>query len=325
MIKTKGLRNLIRMHLARRGGHKAGKKIPVKDIDGHVQSLRAQVTEEDLKYQRRPKAKSQPKAGGGVAENFAPVLPTDTHEATAVVDGSMSLTPTELTEESLTECIPVTPWRSTAVPADFDAINFTPLEENTRLLAALDKSWTSELDQLPVLPHPAADMGESLPESDTVSYAAEWIKDSSVEVHPSIRPLVIDALLNFDDPPADNTAMKERCSEVLTKLVQNGDRRDSQLASSELDSLLCPEKRAGRASPNVIWGEKIRCIDFSSQSVQIGGLHYNAVDFGDCIPLSTHLQKALGEPNKEETNQCVVLHLAGVYDDVRITINLSKL
>ena len=313
VIKTKGLHNLIRMHLARRGGHKAEKKIPVKDIDGTVQNLRSQLTEEDMKYQRRPKAKMQPKAGGGVIESCTPVLFNDGQETTSVVGGPSVASSVDMSLDKPPECNPASVWRSTVVPTDFNAFNFTPMEENTRLLAALDNSWTKELDQLPVLPHPAAVIEKPLTE-EGISYVSEWIKDSPVEVHPSIRPQLVEALLNFDEPPADNDAMRGRCADVLTKLVRNGDRRDSQSAASALDSLLCPERRAGRAEPLVIWGEKIRCIDFSSQSVQIGGLHYNAVDFGDCISLSAHLQKALGEPNKEESNQCVVLHVAGAHE-----------
>ena len=36
------------MHMVRRGGHKSGKKVDIKDIDGFGQSLRQQVTEADL-------------------------------------------------------------------------------------------------------------------------------------------------------------------------------------------------------------------------------------------------------------------------------------
>ena len=54
VIKAKGLRPLIRMHMARRGGLRSEKKIPVKDIDGHVQNLRLGLNEEDLKYRKKP-------------------------------------------------------------------------------------------------------------------------------------------------------------------------------------------------------------------------------------------------------------------------------
>lgn len=45
-------------------------------------------------------------------------------------------------------------WRDTVFPTDFDRINFTPLEEGTRLLAALEDTWANEIDSLAVSPHP---------------------------------------------------------------------------------------------------------------------------------------------------------------------------
>ena len=250
------------MRLARRGGHKAEKKIHVKDIDGHVQSFRAQLAEADLKYQRRPKAKSQPKAGGGAVEVFVPVSQNDTCCASDNAIATVASSANVLPELEGDECTPFQSWRSTVVPSDLDLINFTSMEEGARLLAAIGDTWVNEMDLLPVSPHPTAGVTDVNMEPCTVSYSSEWIKDSSIDVNPSARPLVIDALLSYDVPPADNKAMVERCSEVLTKLVQNGGRHEGQLAATALDSLVCPEKRAGREAANVIWGEKIRCVDF---------------------------------------------------------------
>ena len=69
-IKTKGLRPLIRTHLARMGGRKAGKMSPVMDIVGYVQSFRDQLTEAYMKYRRRRIAKPEAKAGCGSIEAF---------------------------------------------------------------------------------------------------------------------------------------------------------------------------------------------------------------------------------------------------------------
>ena len=210
VIKTKGLHPLIRMHLARRGGHRAEKKIQIKDIDGHVQSLRDQLTEEDLEYQRSPKSKSQPKAGGGVLD----IPDTLTHVETAsVVDGGNAA------DKILTDINPVIvnamdsaplAWRDAVFPTDFGHINFTPLEEGNRLLAASEDAWANEIDSLPILPHPEiiADRLDSV--TRPVSYAAEWIRDSSFDVHPSIQSLVVDSMLSYDTVPEDNSAMVER-------------------------------------------------------------------------------------------------------------------
>ena len=65
VIKVKGLRPLIRMHMARRGGHRSEKRIPAKYIDGHVRSLRLGITAEDPKRRKKPeKWKETTQAGG---------------------------------------------------------------------------------------------------------------------------------------------------------------------------------------------------------------------------------------------------------------------
>ena len=50
IIKTRGLHLLIRMHLARRGGRKSEKRILPADVDGHVQNLRLQLTQQDAQH-----------------------------------------------------------------------------------------------------------------------------------------------------------------------------------------------------------------------------------------------------------------------------------
>ena len=64
MMKLEELRSLIRMHLARRGCRKSEKKISPKDIDGHVQNLRANLLETDLEHKGKLRTSDVPKAGG---------------------------------------------------------------------------------------------------------------------------------------------------------------------------------------------------------------------------------------------------------------------
>ena len=64
-MKTEGLHSLIRMHLTQRGGHKSEKKILPEDFDGHVQNLRACISEADLKHKGKAKSTASPKACGG--------------------------------------------------------------------------------------------------------------------------------------------------------------------------------------------------------------------------------------------------------------------
>ena len=54
VIKLRGLRTLIRMHLARRGGRKSEKKIPPADVDGYIKGLILSLAEQDAKYVPKP-------------------------------------------------------------------------------------------------------------------------------------------------------------------------------------------------------------------------------------------------------------------------------
>ena len=55
------------------------------------------------------------------------------------------------------------------------------------------------------------------------------------------------------------------------------------------------------------WGDCIKLDDCVCQPVSIGALHFNAVDFGDILPLNEFLQRKLVSPDREERNQCTLL------------------
>ena len=198
---------------------------------------------------------------------------------------------------------------------DFGEINFTLIDAGARLLSDIDVSWANEIGQSPVIPY--ADQLVERPEGRpdmSDKYASEWVRGSSIDLHPAVRPYVINSLMNYDSSPPDNNDMVERCSKMSTQIAQHGGRENCQLATAAaLDSLGNPGKRAGRQQITVLWGGGINCIDFPSHELQVGDIRYNAADSGDCITLSAHLQKALGEPNKE-VGHCALLHLAEVYE-----------
>lgn len=67
LVKFRGLRPLMRMRHARRGGRKSEKKIPPADIDGYIQGLRLPLAEQDNKHVSKPphpKGRWETKASG---------------------------------------------------------------------------------------------------------------------------------------------------------------------------------------------------------------------------------------------------------------------
>ena len=146
VMKLTGLHPLIKMHLARRGGHRSEKRIPVKDIDGHVQNLRSLLTEEELKYKDKDKDKGKtkwiPKAGGSACNTALANQPT------LIVAPTEMYTKTDIPETSQS-------WRTTVLPADFEAFDFTPLEGDTCALVNLQDEWVQrpiEDDAVNLLP-----------------------------------------------------------------------------------------------------------------------------------------------------------------------------
>ena len=230
VVKTKGLRPLIRMHLARRGGHRAEKKIPTKDIDGHVQNLRVGLSEEDLKFRKKPGKWVETTKAGGEQRNYS---------VTQLGDASQ---PTKL--EALTMNTPPLPaiWRDTVLPGDFSTFNFTQVEEDARLLTCIGDSWVQERGSTPT--HVLC---------DTVSTVLQdlidgWLHDHhptlSTVIAASIRMTMLEGQsLNVDSDVALFESIFKR---ALIGLVDNGSRQDGQLARSELLALEKGKQGVGR-------------------------------------------------------------------------------
>ena len=59
--QIKGLRPLIRMHLARRGGRKSEKKILPADVGEYIQGLRLSPAEQDSRHIPKPVQEGNPR------------------------------------------------------------------------------------------------------------------------------------------------------------------------------------------------------------------------------------------------------------------------
>ena len=135
-------------------------------------------------------------------------------------------------------------------------------------------------------------------------------------MHPSVIPYVRNAIpttSSDDETSLSNAQLTNACIIALRRLVQDGCKADEQHARA---ALLLTERPvdcvAGKERLHVKWGERTQCVDYNAQPVQIGNLAFPAVGLGGTITLSLTTQKALGTPTREETNQCVLLHLAAV-------------
>ena len=77
---------------------------------------------------------------------------------------------------------------------------------------------------------------------------------------------------------------------------------------------MCEQMRPRTAGRMVDWRASLRgrypCIDYTAQEMTIGAFRFLCIDMGFCVPLSTAMRIALGEPGHVERNQCVFLHLS---------------
>ena len=98
----------------------------------------------------------------------------------------------------------------------------------------------------------------------------------------------------------------------LETLEEFGPCRDKSDAKVCLDyAAQVPNLRSGKQlHQQAVWGQHMTLDDCCTQELVISELCFTAVDYGDLIPTSEELQKILGFAQKEEKNQCVILHLA---------------
>ena len=268
-----------------------------------MQNLRANLNQEELRYKDTNKGKYKwtPKAAGAL--HHPQGGPGELRQSlTAPV---MKTAHSNELEQPITES---TTWRTSVLPNDFDSFDFTPLEDDTRLLVHLSDEWV----QHPLNCTPVELLSSTL---DPVQKAIDkWWEEKAPHMHTTITPFVenhLRAAASADKGDLSDEQLKKECISGLHLLIKDGCKADEQCARAALvltDPLnVCT---AGKEYVAVRWGEKTQCIDYSAQTVHFGNLHYTAVDFGDVVMLANSTQKALRTPNREETNQCVLLHLA---------------
>ena len=190
------------MHLARRGWRRSEKKIHVDDVDGLVRNLSASITAAELTYKEKEKGEPEwePKAGGAaprVCQSDEGAVRVNTWTAPEV---------NEKNDVAANET-PSKTWRTTVLPADFRAFDFTLLEEDTRELTHFPDDWV----QNPIdFAHQAVLTTAINPDQKGQD---DWRANYSPDVHSTIIPFVWNYMLtSVTDGSTDRTTpqMRER-------------------------------------------------------------------------------------------------------------------
>ena len=157
IIKLAGLRPLIRMHLSRRGGRKGAKGIQSRDIDGYVRSLRKNPIEADLKYKNNGRKKKWAKDGGETPDLWRsdPLREMHPREDRSGANHSGLFDQSGIAGVSLpgeTSLKPDQIVGKISRPGDFRQVDFTDMEEEGAMLAALeDAIWVTGNGPIPLV------------------------------------------------------------------------------------------------------------------------------------------------------------------------------
>ena len=126
-----------------------------------------------------------------------------------------------------------TRWRDTVIPDDFSSFNFTPLEEDTRALTAVDDTWLQERGSTPTLV-----MCDTVPSIHQVEIDT-WLRKQHPKLHVSIAPSVRTAVIQDQSPNgnADQSLFGPSFRRSLNDLISTGCRAEEQIARAELSSV----------------------------------------------------------------------------------------
>ena len=201
------------------------------------------------------------------------------------------------------------------VPNDLRMANHTLAEESLRTLLKPNQDWMKM-----ILPS-STDFPPEVQEGPFTTHLDQWMVRMNIIIPPELSPVIKKRILQSvpGSPPglpADDWIMSN-FHNALTYLSKTGSKKDGQKATTLMKMLRADghaPSRAGTQRSPIIIGNVTQCIDYSSQPLSVGFLHWIGVDFGDQLSLNNHLRNALPEPDKKERNQCVAIHLAAAYE-----------
>ena len=190
-------------------------------------------------------------------------------------------------------------------------VDTTLEEEPLRRLAVPDQPG---IDQ--TLPCPTAFPVTAIENPRTI-HVDLWLSRPNISIPAEWVPIIKNRILhrNHDqrvDLPPDEW-MAPTLQESSVYLSKTGSRKGGQkaLADARQWHHIAPSRKYDFSFPI---GEVTRRIDYASQPIAVGSLHWVGIDFGDQLSLNDHLRTALFEPYKRERNQCLVLRLAAEYE-----------
>ena len=187
------------------------------------------------------------------------------------------------------------------IPDDLHRFDCTAADDPLRLILNTSDNWT----------HPTTEPCQLIPPLVTLTPdefdIEEFWRTLPFHVPGRIAPFLRSSMLKSND--VGNWTALARSLGTLEEFGSRRDKSDDQVCLDYASEV--PNSRTGRKlQQQVIRGQHMTLDDCPTQEISISELRFTAVDYGDSIPTSEELQQILGFAQKEEKNQCAVLHLA---------------
>ena len=173
-------------------------------------------------------------------------------------------------------------------PGEFTQIELTAIERELEEVLYANDEWIHHVK--------AGAVNWAKTDSLTVEQrqVQDWRGSCALPVHGDLETHVLNDLPTQGEPYEMATVEK-----TLKNLAEYGCDREKTLAGQALMEF--KEVRAGKQQVDgVIWGNRNNWGGFVGQDMQVGKLHFTAIDFGENILLDAHAQRDIGSIERRE-------------------------
>ena len=164
-------------------------------------------------------------------------------------------------------------WDKCALSLDFKMVDFTDLADNTRKLFYMQDDW---LYQDEVSPGMTDQLDSSILNRKAID---EWWATYAPQLNEKLTPRIKDTM---DSSYNNVMPMVKLFTQALQQMIDGGSMEQKSLAILALgESKTRTSDRAGNvAIPMITFGPRMKGLEFETQEVSFGSLHFVAVDMG---------------------------------------------
>ena len=159
-------------------------------------------------------------------------------------------------------------WDREVLPLDFEMLNFSDMEEDTRKLYKMTGEWLYAQEVTPAI---SSETTGTL--NERALSIENWWKEYQPKIADRLVPFVRNVMAN--EPDVD-LPLKEPLFNALDHLAEGGSFSEQQLALIALEEE--KQRMAGRAGNNkdvrITCGTKVKNVDYLAQNVSFGSLHF---------------------------------------------------